>query len=632
MPSARLHARTHSLATRLVVATLGFCFVFTLLTVAVQTYSAWKEAWSAMNADLMLLERVYRQTLSKAIWDMDRDSLRTHVDSTAQVAAVGHIAVKFHSSARSAETIERSTEGWQPSALAPTRHLDLVYEPFPGGEENVGELTLAGDERVLWAQLRSEVKTIIITQLLQSLLLAGLIMLMFSRSVTVHVQHIARHLGQLSPENMRQTLHLARSPRHQDELTLLETGVNQLQAKLADHLEQLRRYEEELSAHRDHLAELVQARTAELESLADAQQLVLGLSNRLINAPHQTFEACQRACLFEVAQGLGANHALWLVPAADHGGYRGFAEWRPGAGEAMAPDSRLIDGLTQTPARLARDELLFFFSQAEMGRSLGPQELAAFTTEPVGACALALLRGDGEDYGILFVGKPLGQGDWPPDDRALLAMTAQMLLHSVRHQTQLINILAAQEALRAANRQLEVLSRHDPLTGLSNRRHFDEIQADEFQRALRNGQPLSLLVCDIDCFKAYNDHFGHAAGDQCLRSVAQAMNASIVRSGDALARIGGEEFAVLLPATSEAAARQVAERLRSAVADLRIPHAASLAAPWVTISIGLAQLQLGLTTHFSELFEAADQALYRAKENGRNRVESRLTEPQHSTA
>lgn len=611
-----------TLGTRLVLATLGFCFVFTLFAVGVRTLYAWNEAWNEMNADLALLEQVYQKTLSKAVWEMDRDALHTHVESTNQVASVGRIVLKLHSANRTPEVIERQAEGWRASTVAPTRRLDLVYAPFPGGAETVGELTLSGDERVLWARLRDEIKGIVLTQLLQSLLLAGLVMLMFSRTVTVHVQHIARHLSRLTPQTMDRTLRLARDPRHHDELSLLEGGVNQLQGKLSDHLRQLQRYEDELGAHRDHLAELVRARTAELESLTQAQQLVLELSNRLIHAPHDRFDACQRECLQAVAERLGANHALWLVPVQGQAAFRVFMEWQaPGVADATQPPLPLA-GLTQVPARLAREELLFFYSQAEMGRSLSPAETAVFTTCPVGACALALLRSDGEDYGMLFFGKPLGQGDWPPEDRALLAMTAQLLLHSVRHQAQLLAILATQQALRDANRQLEVLSRHDPLTGLSNRRHFDEMKQDEFQRALRNGQPLSLLVCDIDEFKAYNDHYGHASGDQCLREVAQAMNAAVARSGDALARIGGEEFAILLPATPAPAAQQVAERVRQAVEDLHIAHAASNTAAHVTISVGLAQLEIGRTPDFDTLFEAADQALYQAKLKGRNRIES----------
>ena len=611
----------HSLGTRLVLATLGFCFVFTLLAVGARTWIAWNQAWNVMNSDLVLLEQVYQQTLSKTIWEMDRDALKTQVDSAAKAAGVGRVALTLQTTNRKPELIERVTDGWQPSSLAPTRRVDLVYEPFPGGAETVGVLSLAGDERVLWSSLRDELNGIILTQLLQSLLLAGLIMLLFNRTVTVHVQRIARHLEQLTPQTMGQTLQLLRHPRYRDELSLLESGVNQLQRKLTDHLTQLKHYEHELGTHRDHLAELVRARTKELESLTQAQQLVLSLSNRLIHAPHESFELCQQDCFIEVLQRSGAQHALWLVPLPAQPGFSVFFQWQAGPTSTTVRPLSLTD-LTHVPTCLARENLLFFSSTDEMASSLSHAEAVVFSTQGVGACALALLHGDGETFGLIFIGKPPGESNWLPEERALIAMTAQMLLHSVRHKTQVTAIVATQVALREANHQLEILSRHDPLTGLFNRRHFDEVKEDEFQRAMRGHQTLSLMVCDIDCFKAYNDQYGHASGDQCLRDVARAMGAASVRNGDTLARIGGEEFAMLLPATRTDAACQVAERVRQAITALNIPHASSVVGGFVSVSIGVAEFDATRMTHFNALFEAADQALYRAKARGRNRIET----------
>ncbi len=612
----------HSLGTRLAWATLGFSLAFTLLAVTARTYLAWQETWAEVNADLMLLEQVYQQTLSKAIWEMDREALQVHMDSAAKVDTVGHIRLNIASKTRAPEVIERIAPGWQPSTLAPTRRLDLVYSPYPGAVERVGELTLAGDERVLWAHLRAEVLNIVMAQLLQSLLLAGLIMLVFSRTVTTHVQQIAQHLGQLTPQTMGESLRLQRNPALQDELSLLENGVNQLQGKLADHLVRQQQYETELGQHRDHLADMVLARTTALESLSQAQQLVLALSNQLIHASHASFDNCQRACLAQVAQHLGAHHALWLVPLPGQAGFSVYAQWQAdGHADALYSPAALA-GLAGVPAPLAREELLFFTSPEDLRRRLSAAETQVFGNPAVGASALALLRGEDENYGMLFFAKPADQRSWPPEHQALVTMTTQMLLQSMRHNIQLSHIIASQEALRQANHQLETLSRHDALTGLFNRRHFDEIKNDEFQRATRSGQPLSLLVCDIDFFKAYNDHYGHASGDQCLQAVAQAMLQAVPRGGDALARIGGEEFAVLLPATTQASAWMVAERLRLAVANLHLAHAQSSVAPWDTVSIGLAQLQPGQHTCFEDLFEAADQALYRAKEAGRNRAVS----------
>ena len=620
----------HSLGTRLVLATLGFCFVFTLLAVGARTWYAWNQAWNGMNSDLVLLEQVYQQTLSKTIWEMDRDALKTQVDSAAKAAGVGRVTLTLQSANRKSELIERVSNGWQPSSLAPTRRVDLVYAPFSGATETVGVLTLAGDERVLWASLRNELTGIIWTQLLQSLLLAGLIMLLFNRTVTVHVQRVARHLGQLTPQTMGQTLQLLRHPRHRDELTLLESGVNQLQGKLSDHLTQLKHYEHELGTHRDHLAQLVRARTKELESLTQAQQLVLSLSNRLIHAPHQSFETCQQDCFVEVLQRLGAQYALWLVPVPAQPGFTAFLQWQADPTSTTLLPPSLAD-LTHVPTRLARENLLFFSSTHEMASSLSHAEAAVFSTQDGGACALSLLHGDDETFGLIFIGKPWGESTWLPEERALIAMTAQMLLHSVRHKTQVTAIVATQVALREANHQLQILSRHDPLTGLFNRRHFDEVKEDEFQRALRGHQTLSLLVCDIDCFKAYNDQYGHATGDQCLRDVSRAMRAASVRNGDTLARIGGEEFAILLPATRVDAACQVAERVREAITALNIPHAASLVGGFVSVSIGVAEFDATHMTHFNALFEAADQALYKAKARGRNRIEISIAESQANT-
>ncbi|MDP2268682.1 MAG: diguanylate cyclase, partial [Deltaproteobacteria bacterium] len=135
---------------------------------------------------------------------------------------------------------------------------------------------------------------------------------------------------------------------------------------------------------------------------------------------------------------------------------------------------------------------------------------------------------------------------------------------------------------------LNRLSRHDGLTGIANRRHFDEFLAQEWKRALREEAPLSLIMCDIDFFKNYNDAYGHQAGDDCLRAVAGAFQKGLRRPGDLAARYGGEEFVVVLPGTPPEGALAVAEALRSDVQALGIPHASSRAASVVTLSLGVA--------------------------------------------
>jgi diguanylate cyclase (GGDEF)-like protein len=174
--------------------------------------------------------------------------------------------------------------------------------------------------------------------------------------------------------------------------------------------------------------------------------------------------------------------------------------------------------------------------------------------------------------------------------------------------------------LRAANLSLEDLSQHDELTGLANRRLFDSHLAAQIGAARRNRRALALILCDVDAFKAYNDHYGHLAGDECLRRIAEALQSCCDRPVDMVARYGGEEFAIVLPDTDLEGAAKIAEAAREAVAQLRIPHAASPAGAFVSISGGVAALDRKSIVTAQQLIRAADLTLYQAKKLGRNRV------------
>lgn len=167
---------------------------------------------------------------------------------------------------------------------------------------------------------------------------------------------------------------------------------------------------------------------------------------------------------------------------------------------------------------------------------------------------------------------------------------------------------------------LQKLNGLDGLTGIANRRKFDEQMAVEWQRALRNKFPLSLLLCDIDYFKQYNDTYGHPSGDQCLKRVAAVLTEQLNRPGDLAARYGGEEFAIILPDTSIEGAVHIANRCRQQLEDLRIQHKGVAPREFVTISVGAADARPGEDWTINALMEAADKALYAAKHRGRNTV------------
>lgn len=177
---------------------------------------------------------------------------------------------------------------------------------------------------------------------------------------------------------------------------------------------------------------------------------------------------------------------------------------------------------------------------------------------------------------------------------------------------------AAEEEVLRLQKELEMLSFQDGLTGIANRRMLDSVLEKEWASARRSGQPLSVVLIDIDYFKQYNDHYGHIQGDECLQRVANALRAAAVRPRDLLARYGGEEFVVVLPETDEAAALKVAERCRNLVFAEEIPHRSSGLGALVTVSLGVATTVPTQEGRHQPLIERADRRLYLAKQRGRN--------------
>ena len=205
----------------------------------------------------------------------------------------------------------------------------------------------------------------------------------------------------------------------------------------------------------------------------------------------------------------------------------------------------------------------------------------------------------------------------------LVVLCAATVALCLLFRREMLRRIAAEDALQSAADQLSVLAATDGLTGLVNRRQFDATLDQEWRRSIRNGTPISLLMLDADCFKSYNDRYGHLAGDEVLRSIASCVQLTLRRPADTGARYGGEEFAAILSETDAAGAWSTAERVRAAVAALEVPHAGSPAG-WVTVSIGVATAYPQLGQHAPLLVREADEGLYEAKHNGRNRVHATM--------
>ncbi|MDP8965469.1 MAG: PleD family two-component system response regulator [Cyanobacteriota bacterium] len=234
---------------------------------------------------------------------------------------------------------------------------------------------------------------------------------------------------------------------------------------------------------------------------------------------------------------------------------------------------------------------------------------------------------------VVVKGFQLGAVDYitkPTQQEIILArITTHLTIQKLQHSIQKRNIQLQQEiqqrhlaeaALQKANEELQRLATLDGLTQVANRRCFDECLSKAWQILVRERLPLSLLLCDVDFFKRYNDSKGHQAGDECLQQVAQAMKGAVKRPADLVARYGGEEFAVILPNTPGEGALTVAQQIRSLVRTLAVIHPQSSISEYVTLSVGVSCTIPTQQSSPEELIAAADRALYQAKDSGRDRA------------
>nr|WP_316643950.1 GGDEF domain-containing protein [uncultured Roseateles sp.] len=596
----------HALTRRMVV--LGL--LCALVAAGLQMAWVYHQEQQAFGDQVKRVTQTHLLLLSSSLWDIEPRHVQNLLDSIAAAPQVNYVLLEV-------STGQRFQSGSPQAHENDPEHPGVTLNvPSPGDTgQSLGRLHIDFNQAYLRWQLAHAALQVGLISGLLTLVLGLANNLMVRRLLLKPMGQIASFALGLAPGKLPPPLQLQRPEHdHRDELDLVADGFLTLQQDIARYVDERNRHEAALAQQAADLDRAFKQRTTQLKAVTRYLEVLSLSSNRFMTVSLDAYAELMRHtlgdmvahiahCDMAVAEQLdSASPLLWR-----------YVHQAPGHGTApLIEGEELASGLVGDLALGWNHCRVCDLDQATPAQALAMQRH--------GARAMAWCAYRGTDSTRLMIALSGQPQRWAELNDKLTQMAADMLFNSMRRRRD-------QLTMEHMHRELQYLSHTDPLTGLANRRHFDQVKLEETRRALRNGLPLAVVSIDLDHFKAYNDSYGHAHGDTCLVTIAQLMRDTFHRAGELPARLGGEEFTVLLPGQSLTMAAAHAERLRARVIELALPHRDSPLGV-VSVSIGLACLDVepSIPEHSAEeqiaaVLEAADRALYEAKRSGRNRVQ-----------
>jgi diguanylate cyclase (GGDEF)-like protein/PAS domain S-box-containing protein len=385
---------------------------------------------------------------------------------------------------------------------------------------------------------------------------------------------------------------------------------------------------QDLRKHENRLTQIFQdfeSTTKALNQRIEFDALLNDCSNQLLSCHPEEFVSVMEKALQSIGEFLSFDHCFILKFSSDFSQGSLWAEWRRSV-SLMKPFSELfpipesdifLKAFSKTKTLVlshSEDQNPEYTSLFNLAQKMSPNGFISSRITPI--------QNENDSPAGCIGFSVLDARHQPSESHiALLNTVTQLLINAWGRHQLILKSRDTEQELMNANRILSQQAFHDALTGLPNRRAFDHGLLQEFDRAQRHNSSVCLLMCDIDFFKHYNDHFGHSGGDHCLQQVARILQKTFNRAGELCTRFGGEEFAIVLPSINHQEATEQAQRLLHNLMNAKIPHAPSSHQDYLTISIGIAKFSEAQPyKDVQALISAADKALYFAKENGRNQL------------
>ncbi|GDY26992.1 hypothetical protein AHAT_28820 [Agarivorans sp. Toyoura001] len=598
--SFKLHT---PIAKRLLILIVGASTLFALVSVAVQL--AFNFSGAVKNAERWVDE--YNQAnmaaIERAIWDVDYQLLDELLQGFVQQQYVATVNLS-------------SGDGISLGIGDANLNQKFYVYMLSYRERDIGQLTVGLDLSLIKQDIAEQALVILLTNGLKTFLMSLIILLLLGRLVTGDLRRLAEAADQIFTEEQQIVQLPSKLIQRNDEIGLVASSMQQLQQRLQRGLDARLEAEQQLHQHRQILEETVEQRTALLNWQTEANQLLSEISLSFLNqTPRNSKALLQRA-----TSAIGSLFSVERVVILE-----------------FERQQAIYRDVWSVPGHLAPIEPIDLSQLSELKRRL--VNVAPIVVNDVEK----IKRQAKEEYKLLkqhgiksFAGFPLSDGNkafgllncvslsycalWDEHQIALLGQFAAAISGLLIQEKNALAMARLQNELLQVNERLQVLAETDELTGLVNRRPFKRELNRAIASARRHRSQIAVMMADIDYFKAYNDRYGHLQGDEALKLVAKALSSVVKRSEDCVARVGGEEFAILLSDVNQQDLPQMAERIVQEVSAQNIEHQGSQISEVLTISLGGILVEPDDVLDPTNLLEMADTCLYKAKHQGRNRA------------
>ncbi len=590
------------IAKRLVILIISASSLFALLTVAIQLAFNYMGAVRHVEGWVDDYNRANLARIERAVWQSDQPLLEELLRGLVQQQYVA--SVEFSS------TIGGGLKIGQGAAKQKSYHYQLNWHGVA-----LGKLIIGLDLSQIKQDITEQALVILFTNGLKTFLMSLIILLLVSYLVTGDLRLLADTADQIFTDQQKMVPLPTRLLKRSDEIGLVASSMQQLQQRLQTGLEAHNQAELALQLNHQELEQRVKQRTEELNWQTEANQLLSEISLAFLNQKPNNSKALLQRASSAIASLFPVELVAVLEFERQQAVYRDI--WSlPGQLSFEIID---LSPLEQLKRRMVNVAPIVVRDIAKL-RHIAPNEYALLKKMKINSFIGVPLSDGRKSFGLLACASLKSCVTMDEHQVILLSQFAAAISGLLISEKNHIAMARLQNELLQVNERLQVLAETDELTGLVNRRPFKRELTRAVTGARRRKSQFAVMMVDIDFFKAYNDHYGHVQGDQALKQVAHALSTVVQRSDDCVARVGGEEFAILVLDANKQDLPKMAQRVVDAVANLEIEHSGSSIARVLTVSLGGVLVEPDDVLEPAKLLEMADACLYKAKNQGRNRA------------